>query len=55
MATYRFFESVIMSCKNHEQLQSCIQWVDGLRLKGYMRPAITDLIRAKAKELTYKS
>ena len=52
MAMYRFFERVINSCQNHEQLQSCIQWIDTADIPVVLRPAVIDLIRAKAKELS---
>ncbi len=52
MSTYRFFERVIMSCTNHEQLQSCIQWLNTADIPSVLRPAVLDLIRVKAKELS---
>jgi hypothetical protein len=46
-----FIKQVIMSCKNHDQLQSCIQWVDRLDLHPVIRESIVMVVRIKAQSL----
>jgi len=53
MQTYRFIEAVVLSCKNQEQLQSCISWVNSIEIPDFMLQEIRDLIRAKAIQLMH--
>jgi hypothetical protein len=51
MATYRFIQSVIESCRDYEQLQSCIAWVERIQVSKVIKAEVMDLIRIKAMAL----
>lgn len=55
MAKFRFIQSVILSCTTQEQLQSCISWVQRADIPDYMRDALKDVIRSRAKFLIFQS